>query len=375
MKTTWLFVVLLAFAIPVAAADNGGGTPAGTGTDVKAPADAALAAIRARRAEVPPRGDVNVTSAFQRKQHDDVSHLAEKFLDAYPNDPRRMEVIAFAVTSPRLADMDDGDPDPAWIQRRDALRRELLATKDVPEATWVRVAETTVDDLCGFRSGRIRDTKWAGEIVALMASRVPDSSRRKFTEQVYLDALKKTDPAAAEPFLRTRVGPAEKNTAVAEMAAGELRIIEARRVPLELKFTAVDGREVDLAKLRGKVVLIDFWATWCGPCLKEMPAVRAAYQKFHDRGFEVIGISFDKAPSAPPRAMEKTAEQVNDFAQKNAMPWPHHYDGKYWENEFGRRFAIHEIPATFLIGPDGRIAATDVHGEALEPAISRLLKP
>jgi thiol-disulfide isomerase/thioredoxin len=206
-----------------------------------------------------------------------------------------------------------------------------------------------------------------------MASRVPASDRRKFVEQTYLDALMKTDAVAAEALLRQRVSDAETNAAIKEMAAGKLRIVEMSRAPLELTFTATDGREVDLAKLRGKVVLIDFWATWCVPCIKEMPNVRAAYKKYHDRGFEVVGISFDKAPGPTPRAMEKTAAQVNEFAMKNDMPWPHHYDGKYWDNEFGRRFAIHEIPAVFLIGKDGRLITTEAHGEKLDREVKRAL--
>jgi peroxiredoxin len=104
-----------------------------------------------------------------------------------------------------------------------------------------------------------------------------------------------------------------------------------------------------------------------------MPYVRAAYKKFHDRGFEVVGISFDKAPGAQPRGMERSAAQVDQFARENDMPWPHHYDGNYWGNEFGRRFAIASLPTTFLLGKDGRIATTEAHGEKLAVEIERLL--
>jgi thiol-disulfide isomerase/thioredoxin len=342
-----------------------------------ATADQAYAELKAvRTAPIPRGGDVTATSALQRKQHDESSRLAEKFLNQFPADPRRWEVIAIAVNSPRLADMSDGPIDPVWIRRRDELRDELLAGKDVPDALWVSVAERYAGDLDGFRGEPVRDLTKAGRIVEQLAARVPASDRRKFVEQTYLAALMKTDVAAAEKFLRQRVSAAETNATVKEMAAGRLRIVEMRREPLELKFTAVDGREVDLAKLRGKVVLIDFWATWCVPCLKEMPNVRAAYKKYHDRGFEVVGISFDKAPGAArASAADRTAEQVNAFARENDMPWPHHYDGQQWSNEFGRRFAIAEIPATFLLGKDGRLITTETEGGKLDAALKRLLGP
>ena len=361
MKTTLLLIAALVAVSPLTA------QPAASS------AEQTYQTIRARRLERPPPGDVQTTSAFQRKQHDEVSRAAEKYLGEYPNDAHHWEMIAWAVNSPRLADMSDGPADPAWNKRRDELRDELLAGKDVPDALFVSVAERYADDLDGFRGEPVRDLAKAGRVIAQLAARVPASDRRKFAEQSYVDALMKADPAAAEKFLRLRASEVETNAAVKEMATGQLRIVEMSRQPLEMKLTAADGREVDLSKLRGKVVLIDFWATWCGPCIKEMPNVRAAYKKYHDRGFEVIGISFDKAPGATPRAMEKTAAQVNEFAMKNDMPWPHHYDGKYWDNEFGRRFSIHEIPAVFLLGKDGRLITTEAHGERLDREVGRAL--
>lgn len=337
-------------------------------------ADTAYARLRAvRTAEVSREGDVAAVSQRQRQQHDEASRLAEAFLREFPRDARRWEVIGWAVNSPRLSDTARGPADEAWSGRRDELRRELLAASGVPEPLWVGVAERTIGDLAGFRGIPVRDLAWAGRIVEDLGRRFPASDRRRFAEQTYVRALERADAAAAEAFLRTRVGAQETNGGVRELASGRLRIMEMRRTPLELAFTAADGRPVDLAKLRGKVVLVDFWATWCKPCLEEMPHVRAAYQKYHDRGFEVIGISFDKAPGPTPRAMERTAEQVSRFARENGMPWPHHYDGAYWQNELGRRFAINEIPATFLLGKDGRLVTTEAHGERLGDEVARLL--
>jgi thiol-disulfide isomerase/thioredoxin len=116
----------------------------------------------------------------------------------------------------------------------------------------------------------------------------------------------------------------------------------------DIKFTAVDGREVDLAKLRGKVVLIDFWATWCGPCIAELPHVLEAYKKFHDQGFEIIGISFDQDKGA----LEK-------MISERGMTWPQYFDGKRWKNDFGVKYNIHGIPTMWLVDQQGRVVTTN----------------
>lgn len=131
---------------------------------------------------------------------------------------------------------------------------------------------------------------------------------------------------------------------------------------MEIAFTATDGSAVDLAKMKGKVVLVDFWATWCGPCVAEMPNVIAAYSKFKDKGFEVVGISLDQDRAA-----------LDGFTKQNGMTWPQHFDGMGWQSELVKKFGIRGIPATFLIGKDGKIAASDLRGEELEANLARLL--
>jgi peroxiredoxin len=124
----------------------------------------------------------------------------------------------------------------------------------------------------------------------------------------------------------------------------------------------LDGRPLDLAAYKGKVVLVDFWATWCGPCVQELPNVVAAYQKYHSQGFEVIGISLDKDRDA-----------LTAFIKSHQMTWPQYFDGRGWENKLAQAYGIQSIPATFLLDGEGRIVAKGLRGEALAAKVGELL--
>jgi thiol-disulfide isomerase/thioredoxin len=127
--------------------------------------------------------------------------------------------------------------------------------------------------------------------------------------------------------------------------------------------TDLDGKPLSVSAQKGKVVLIDFWATWCGPCVQELPNVLAAYEKYHDKGFNVIGISLDQKKDA-----------LTDFIEQRKIPWPQFFDGKGWGNELAQKYGINSIPATYLLDKDGKILAKGLRGEALDEAIAKALK-
>lgn len=132
--------------------------------------------------------------------------------------------------------------------------------------------------------------------------------------------------------------------------------------PVDLKFTAVDGSQVDLANLHGKVVLIDFWATWCPPCRGEVPNVVAAYKKYHDQGFEIVGISLDQDKDA-----------LLAFTKENGMVWPQYFDGQGWDNAISSKFGIHSIPAMWLVDQNGLLVTTEGRDD-LAGQVEKLLK-
>jgi len=133
---------------------------------------------------------------------------------------------------------------------------------------------------------------------------------------------------------------------------------------MTLSFTSLQGEKFELGKLKGKVVLVDFWATWCGPCIAELPNIQKAYADYQDKGFEIVGISLD-------RAADK--EKLESFIKEKKMPWPQAYDGEGWGNAIAKKYGITSIPATFLIGKDGKIVETNLRGTDLQTAIAKHL--
>ena len=128
--------------------------------------------------------------------------------------------------------------------------------------------------------------------------------------------------------------------------------------PFALTAKDLSGRPLTLVQYKGKVVLMDFWATWCGPCVGEMPNVIASYKKYHASGFDVVGISLDQ---------DKTA--LTSFVAKNKMPWRQVFDGKGWGSAVAKQYGVQSIPFGLLLNRDGTIAAVSVRGDDLPAAI------
>jgi thiol-disulfide isomerase/thioredoxin len=131
--------------------------------------------------------------------------------------------------------------------------------------------------------------------------------------------------------------------------------------PIEVKGMLTTGKEFDLTKLKGKVVLVDFWATWCGPCIQELPNVEAAYKKYHGKGFEVIGISLDR---------EGQDEKLEKFLKDRKTPWGciNIEDSR----KLADRYEVNAIPYPVLVGADGRIVSLRARGPRLERLLDKL---
>ena len=131
----------------------------------------------------------------------------------------------------------------------------------------------------------------------------------------------------------------------------------------DFNVTDLAGQPLSVAGDRGKVVLVDFWATWCGPCRAEMPNVIAAYQKHHGEGFDIIGVSLDD-----------DRDKLNSFIKKHeGMAWPQYFDGRGPDNKLAAKYGIQLIPFAVLLGRDGKIIGTYEPDKKLEAAVSAAL--
>ncbi len=182
--------------------------------------------------------------------------------------------------------------------------------------------------------------------------------------------MRMTAPQSVEETapLYEALSPALKNTAPGRLYGDLVRGLKAVAIgatapAFTLKTPA--GQAVSLADYRGKYVLVDFWASWCGPCRAENPAVTRAYNAYKGRDFDILGVSLDD---------KKTREKWLKAIADDHLAWTQVSDLRGWQNAAAQRYGVQSIPQNFLIDPTGKIVAANLHGDELTAALARYLK-
>jgi len=271
-----------------------------------------------------------------------LAYCANQFETRYPKDARRWDAKLIALRYGAMLATADSQPDPAQIES------ELQAVAHAPDASHeARVAARI--SLIGLHTGEGDQDGLSPDLEKEMVGFLhdfPDDPNDAELQKARLGSLQKTDPAKASAFLDTLLK--DKNPAVAEMAQAEARRRDLTKQPLDLKYTAVDGSAVDVSKLRGKVVIVDFWATWCAPCMEAVPDVVALYKELHAKGLEIVGISLDEDKGS-----------MEGVTKSSGMVWPQYFDGKGWDNAISSRYGVTDIPQMWLVDRKGMVVDTD----------------
>jgi peroxiredoxin len=364
MRLRLLFpFALLAFALPLAAADSA--PPAAGTADFSALKTADdfwkhLQKLQDEPKEQPTSREEALAQV--RNWLATQKTAAEAFAKIFPEDPRRWQARLFALRI--SAEMRRVSEQVVVSDEDRKAVADIVAAPDVPPPIKGEAAFMGVMQLAVFDKARPETFapfyRAAGEFLEKYA----DHPLAPEMKAIQLRVLNEDLSSKADELLKKLAAGPDPRVAEPARAMLERRqkMADLRSKPVDLKFTATDGREVDFASLRGKVVLIDFWGSFCGPCLLEMPNLVSAYKKYHDRGFEVVGISLDQ-----------DKEEMEGVVKKHAMTWPQYFDGGGWQNRIAVAFDVTALPSTWLIDKKGMVRATGLHGEELTAGVEVLL--
>lgn len=331
--------------------------PAALAQDQARPAERILADLSAIQApDLPAERTQQAIQEYLTQRREAETKKAELIGELLKADPKHKALIELLPQRWQALQMSGATPEE--VERE---IDEAVAKIDSPElkveAAFARLGmavqksrgdfAAALPQLDAFLSVSPKDDR-AGQVIYAFASRLEDPA-------------KKTE-------LEDRLIKDFGDTTYGSMLQGERRRREQIGKPFELAFTdAINGSEVSIEGLKGKVVVIDFWATWCGPCVAELPHMKELYSQYKDKGVEFIGVSLDQPED------EGGLTALKDFVKERDIPWPQYYQGKGWASEFSGAWGINSIPAIFAVDADGNLFSVDARGK-LDEMIPELIE-
>lgn len=223
-----------------------------------------------------------------------------------------------------------------------------------------------------FQNGSQIDRAKAETFLDQKLAKLPQQSlARKNVMATVIDALERSRSGSFAKYAEDYLNNYETPDHIAQTIQNRMTVIQAEAtalerlsvgaIPPEISLPTPDGNVFKLSSLKGKVVLLDFWASWCKPCRQENPNVVRVYQKYNKEGFEILSISLDRDKSSWLKAIKD-----------DNMTWHHVSDLKFWQSAAAQEYQVKAIPATFLLDKEGRIVAKNLRGPALEAKLAEV---
>lgn len=236
------------------------------------------------------------------------------------------------------------------LKKKDVDPEDTTDMRQQMEAEYTQLQQASVEKVKGF----IEEVM--PSVVAIRAAQILDPNQEIHYMQKLVTRFQKELP---DSKFTTRF--AQQVEGLAEQIEGSKRLMLGKPAP-EIALENPAGEIVKLSSLQGKLVLIDFWASWCRPCRAENPRVLQVYNRYKDKGFEIYGVSIDQDKEAWLQAIED-----------DGIAWLHVSDLKFWQSPVVKDYQIGAIPATYLIDEEGKIVAKNLRGRRLEEKVSELL--
>ncbi len=306
-------------------------------------------------------------SEFRRKLGRAVLEAADKILAGEPTDDQAAEAVRLKVSALGiLASLGDEKAAeqrkqlPGELKKKGKKELARLAEGILLESELGRARGAQADELAALVS-RLKEyladqpLDTAGIRLAMTAGQtIEQSGEDKLAAETYRDL--------AKLFAKSEV---EGISDLAKILEGSARRLSLVGNKMYLEGKTLEGKDFDWDGYRGKVVLVDFWATWCGPCRAMLPQLVELHEQYRDRGFDIVGVNLDD-----------DAEAVESFLKENELPWATLFDSHEDSKEsMGQYYGIRVIPTTVLIGKDGKVLATNLHGEEIDQALAEQLGP
>jgi thiol-disulfide isomerase/thioredoxin/TolA-binding protein len=323
------------------------------------PADKILAEIEA--IQIPAESKVPAEIAKRQKVVEQKSKLILELYKAHPTNPELVRLMperwasrppssaAQSTTRAEVEEILQKNKNPKLVAEA-AYYKAVLAIRRAGDPPKIAVAMPAIDEF----AKRCPDDERSAQLLYQLASAQSDRNKKaELFAKIQKDFPESPAAKKVEALAKVTTIPANRDEMIGK--------------PFALSFTdAIKGSEVSIDSLKGKVVVIDFWATWCGPCVAEMPKMKKLYAEFKDKGVEFIGVSLDQSKA------QGGLDSLKAFVAKNGIEWPQYFQGNYWQSEFSASWHVNSIPCVFLIDADGNLASTNARGK-LESLIPEYL--